>query len=55
MATDGKVVALIDGPEIVALDFRTGAEKWRAAFPLGRGRPDRRRNRSRKATCGSAP
>jgi len=34
IATDGKVVALIDGPELVCLDARTGAEKWRAAFPL---------------------
>lgn len=34
IATDGKVVALIDGPEIVCLNARTGAEKWRAAFPL---------------------
>ena len=34
MATDGRVVALIDGPEIVGLDFRTGAEKWHTAFPL---------------------
>ncbi|MCX7824921.1 MAG: PQQ-binding-like beta-propeller repeat protein [Verrucomicrobiae bacterium] len=34
IATDGKVVALIDGPEIVGLDARTGVEKWRAAFPL---------------------
>jgi outer membrane protein assembly factor BamB len=33
MATDGHVVALLDGPEIVGLDFRSGAEKWRAAFP----------------------
>jgi outer membrane protein assembly factor BamB len=33
MAADGKVVALIDGPDIACLDFRTGAEKWRAAFP----------------------
>jgi len=32
-ATDGNVVALIDGPEIVCLDFRTGAETWRAVFP----------------------
>ena len=32
-ATDGKVVALIHGPEIVALDFRTGKEVWRVAFP----------------------
>jgi len=33
VATDGNVVALIDGPEIVCLDFETGKEKWRAAFP----------------------
>jgi len=33
MATDGKVVAFIDGPAIVCLDFKTGAEKWRAKFP----------------------
>jgi len=33
-ATDGRVVALIDGPEIVCLDFRTGDEKWRSSFPL---------------------
>ena len=32
-ATDGNVVALIDGPEIVGLDFRTGTETWRARFP----------------------
>ena len=32
-ATDGNVVALIDGPDLVALDFQTGAEKWRASFP----------------------
>ena len=33
MAADGKVVALLDGPEIACLDFQTGAEKWHAAFP----------------------
>ncbi|HUT35051.1 MAG TPA: PQQ-binding-like beta-propeller repeat protein [Planctomycetota bacterium] len=33
MATDGKVVALLDGAEIACLDFQTGAEKWRSAFP----------------------
>ncbi|MFH1268220.1 MAG: PQQ-binding-like beta-propeller repeat protein, partial [Planctomycetota bacterium] len=32
-ATNGRVVALIDGPEIVCLDFKTGAQKWRAEFP----------------------
>ena len=36
-ATDGAVVALIDADEIVAVDFRTGAEKWRASFPEGEG------------------
>jgi len=33
IATDGKVLALIDGTEIVGLDCRTGAERWRADFP----------------------
>ena len=33
-ATDGQVVALIDGPEIICLDSRTGKEKWRSSFPL---------------------
>ena len=33
IATDGKVVALIDGTEIACLDCRTGAEKWRTDFP----------------------
>ncbi|MBN1443662.1 MAG: PQQ-binding-like beta-propeller repeat protein, partial [Planctomycetes bacterium] len=32
-ATDGEVIALIDGPDIVALAASSGAEKWRAAFP----------------------
>ena len=34
MATDGQTIALLDGPQIVALDFRTGAEKWHSVFPL---------------------
>ena len=34
IATDGKVVALIDLDKLVGLDFRTGAEKWRAEFPI---------------------
>jgi outer membrane protein assembly factor BamB len=33
IATDGKVVALIDGPQIVGLDFGTGQERWRSGFP----------------------
>jgi outer membrane protein assembly factor BamB len=33
VATDGRTVALIDGPEIVCLDARSGSEKWRGAFP----------------------
>ena len=32
-ATDGKVVALIDGPDIVCVDVSNGAETWRTAFP----------------------
>jgi outer membrane protein assembly factor BamB len=32
-ACDGRVVALIDRTQIVGLDARSGAEKWRAAFP----------------------
>jgi len=36
-ATDGRVVALIDGAEIVGLDYQTGAEEWRAQFPEGPG------------------
>ncbi len=33
IATDGNVVALTDGPDVVCLDFATGTEKWRAGFP----------------------
>lgn len=33
-ATDGKVVALLDGADVVCLDFDTGKEKWRTPFPL---------------------
>ena len=32
-ATDGNVVALIDGPDIVCVDCANGAEKWRTPFP----------------------
>jgi outer membrane protein assembly factor BamB len=34
IATDGDVVALIDDDAVVGLDFRTGTERWRSAFPL---------------------
>ena len=34
LATDGEAVAVIDGPDLVGLDFRTGAERWRSSFPL---------------------
>jgi outer membrane protein assembly factor BamB len=33
-ATDGAVVALLDGEDVVCLDFKTGKEKWRTQFPL---------------------
>ena len=33
-ATDGKVIALLDGQEVVCLDFKTGNERWRLPFPL---------------------
>ncbi|MHC4370002.1 MAG: outer membrane protein assembly factor BamB family protein, partial [Planctomycetota bacterium] len=33
-ATDGKVVALLDGQDVVALDYKSGQEKWRTRFPL---------------------
>jgi len=33
-ATDGTVVALIDGGDIVGVDFETGRQLWRTDFPL---------------------
>ncbi len=33
-ATDGTIVALLDRDAVVALDFETGKQKWRTAFPL---------------------
>jgi outer membrane protein assembly factor BamB len=33
-ATDGQVIALLDGEDVVCLDFETGKEKWRKPFPL---------------------
>ncbi|MEW6355336.1 MAG: PQQ-binding-like beta-propeller repeat protein [Planctomycetota bacterium] len=32
-AADGKVVGLLDGLDVVGLDFKTGKEIWRTAFP----------------------
>ena len=33
-ATDGRVIALLDGEDVVCLDFETGKERWRKPFPL---------------------
>jgi outer membrane protein assembly factor BamB/ubiquinone/menaquinone biosynthesis C-methylase UbiE len=33
-ATDGEVIALLDGEDVVCLDFETGKERWRKPFPL---------------------
>ena len=33
-ATDGRVVALLDGEDVVGLDFNTGRQTWRTTFPL---------------------
>ncbi len=33
IASDGKVVAFIDGADVVCIDATSGAEKWRSAFP----------------------
>lgn len=32
--TDGTVIAILDGGDVVGLDFETGKEKWRTLFPL---------------------
>ena len=37
VATDGKAVALIDGPNVVCLDVKSGAERWRRRFPQDKG------------------
>ncbi len=34
IATDGKVVGLLDGESVVCLDYESGAERWRSVFPL---------------------
>ncbi len=33
IATDGKRIALIDGPDLVGIDFATGDALWRTRFP----------------------
>ncbi|MHC4168819.1 MAG: outer membrane protein assembly factor BamB family protein, partial [Planctomycetota bacterium] len=33
-ATDGDVVALLDGEDVVCLDYKSGHERWRSRFPL---------------------
>ena len=35
-ATDGRIICIIDGDEVVCLDFRTGDERWRTK-PSGKG------------------
>ena len=32
-ASDGNVIAFIDGPDVVCLDMASGTEKWRTPFP----------------------
>jgi len=34
IATDGQVIGLLDGDSVVCLDFQTGKQRWRTAFPL---------------------
>ncbi|HYW78556.1 MAG TPA: PQQ-binding-like beta-propeller repeat protein, partial [Thermoguttaceae bacterium] len=34
IATDGNVVTLLDGDSVVCLDYETGKQLWRKAFPL---------------------
>jgi outer membrane protein assembly factor BamB len=33
-ATDGAVIAFLDGEDVVGLDFDTGKKRWRTRFPL---------------------
>ncbi|MCH5375125.1 MAG: PQQ-like beta-propeller repeat protein, partial [Planctomycetes bacterium] len=33
LASDGRSIALLDGPDVVCLDFASGKERWRAPFP----------------------
>lgn len=34
IATDGDVVALLDGEDVVGINFENGQERWRGKFPL---------------------
>ncbi len=34
IATDGRAIGLLDGDSVVCLDYETGAQRWRTAFPL---------------------
>ncbi len=34
LAADGDAVALLDGPCVVCLDFKSGSQRWRTKFPL---------------------
>ena len=33
IATDGRTIALIDGPDVVVVDADSGRERWRTSFP----------------------
>jgi outer membrane protein assembly factor BamB len=37
IATDGRVVGLLDGDSVVCLDGKAGSQRWRSAFPLADG------------------
>ena len=34
IATDGRVIGLLDGDSVVCLDYKTGKQRWRTVFPL---------------------
>ena len=48
IATDGQVVALLDGDSVVCLDYETGGQRWRAPFPLVEADADAGRIRARQ-------
>jgi outer membrane protein assembly factor BamB len=37
LATDGRTVALVDGPNLVGVDAKTGKERWSTPFPHAKG------------------